>query len=280
MLTREEFLETGLLKVDPIPPGVGDSCPICTGPFDDPVRPPCSDKHVYCRECVTEWLSSQARNTCPNCREVLFSLPAQPVADDEDLGTGLLSYPRVARAAEAGRVPGEPEWGPLEYWRAHRQANTLNGEQVIQLRDESGRENHQNIVIRGTGYLERNRLTRYLLSICNTVLLDAALENRAYSPDDEVAWNILLFTIFDDLFPGTEPTTCDVVRLPMDWLRQLQELFPNEQGRDIFAPWLGRVGEPIPATEMGADLMQTLNQLAFVAWHGQVKREMAQTSQE
>lgn len=284
MLTREEFLERGLLKVDQIAPGVGETCPIRTGTFDDPVRPPCSEMHVYCRECVTAWLGSQARNTCPTCREVLFSLPADPSADDEVVGpplhgTDFSRFPGIAGTAEAGRVPDEPEWGPLEHWRAHRQANTLEGEQVVQMRDESGDGNLQDTVIKGTAYLERNRLTRYLLSICNTVLLDADLEGRAYDLADQIAWNTLMYMIFIDLFPRVEPTTCDVVSLPNDWMRQLRELFPDGQARELFAPWLGGEGEPLPATEMAADLSQTLNQLAFVAWIEQNKRETAQASQ-
>ncbi|XP_023211191.1 uncharacterized protein LOC111614045 [Centruroides sculpturatus] len=49
-------------------------CSICDCVFYDPVECPC--RHVYCRNCICDWLSCQ--NTCPVCRKsvILYELQA------------------------------------------------------------------------------------------------------------------------------------------------------------------------------------------------------------
>ncbi|XP_067122287.1 E3 ubiquitin-protein ligase PDZRN3-like [Centruroides vittatus] len=49
-------------------------CSICDCVFYDPVECPC--RHVYCRNCICDWLSCQ--NTCPVCRKsvILYELRA------------------------------------------------------------------------------------------------------------------------------------------------------------------------------------------------------------
>src|SRR4051812_40357428 len=50
-------------------------CSICTCVAWDPVSPPCA-VHVYCRRCLTEWLT-RGNGSCPTCkRAVSLHAPA------------------------------------------------------------------------------------------------------------------------------------------------------------------------------------------------------------
>ncbi|KAF2163927.1 hypothetical protein M409DRAFT_25704 [Zasmidium cellare ATCC 36951] len=69
MPTRAEFLASGMLPVTE-----GGECPICTQqqPANALVQLPCHTSHVYCRDCITTWLSQPRVNSCPACRQRLF----------------------------------------------------------------------------------------------------------------------------------------------------------------------------------------------------------------
>jgi hypothetical protein len=51
-------------------------CPICLGVFKDPVETT-GCRHVFCRECITEWLTAGGW-TCPTCRA---DLPLSGIRD-------------------------------------------------------------------------------------------------------------------------------------------------------------------------------------------------------
>lgn len=71
--TRSAFLETELVPVsDPASKTGSPDCPICTEPLTDAVALPCHETHIYCKVCITQWLTAPGTCTCPNCRTQLF----------------------------------------------------------------------------------------------------------------------------------------------------------------------------------------------------------------
>jgi hypothetical protein len=75
--TKKEFLATGLEPVE------HEMCPICyEAPMKSPVRVNCDGKHTFCKECIVTWLDQPDVNTCPKCRQQLFSAnePTEEVA--------------------------------------------------------------------------------------------------------------------------------------------------------------------------------------------------------
>lgn len=70
---RNAFFETGLVPVsDPASKTGSPDCPICAEPLTDAVTLPCHETHIYCKECITQWLTAPDTCTCPNCRTQLF----------------------------------------------------------------------------------------------------------------------------------------------------------------------------------------------------------------
>ena len=53
----------------------GQQCPICCDEFTDPVITPC--EHVFCRECVDEYLN-RGTGACPVCRRELQKVALKP----------------------------------------------------------------------------------------------------------------------------------------------------------------------------------------------------------
>jgi hypothetical protein len=78
--TQEDFLANVLKLVK----HAHEDCPICTSPMTSPARLPC--KHVFCKGCITKWLTQPKVNNCPMCRRRLFKpvLSAREEADLEE----------------------------------------------------------------------------------------------------------------------------------------------------------------------------------------------------
>ena len=51
---------------DMIKEGATDDCSICMGDLNQPVITPCA--HVFCRNCITQWLDKRPPPGCPLCR--------------------------------------------------------------------------------------------------------------------------------------------------------------------------------------------------------------------
>jgi hypothetical protein len=66
--SRASFLATGLV---PAQNATGD-CSICLTDLDSPVQLPC--QHIFCKSCITEWLTQSAKNSCAMCRKTLFTV--------------------------------------------------------------------------------------------------------------------------------------------------------------------------------------------------------------
>lgn len=64
-------------------------CAICVDELTDAVE--VCPKHVFCRDCVTRWLTSKKSNTCPTCRRKLFDANAIERWKPEDNRVGTLS---------------------------------------------------------------------------------------------------------------------------------------------------------------------------------------------
>lgn len=68
---RTDFLNTGL-----VPVFSSDSCPICLNdPMVNPVQVT-SCSHVFCKTCITEWLTQPTTDCCALCRKQLFDASA------------------------------------------------------------------------------------------------------------------------------------------------------------------------------------------------------------
>ena len=93
MQTRTQFL-SGLTAMSKLPEESVAECSICLEALDAPVQLPC--QHMYCKHCITEWLSRRSRSTCPTCRRTLFDVNGD--VDRSPLGTDRLQI--VAQALE------------------------------------------------------------------------------------------------------------------------------------------------------------------------------------
>jgi hypothetical protein len=68
-----------------------------------PVELPCK-KHIFCKSCITEWLSFRNRSTCPQCRLALFN----PNGDGDRNPAGADRLQIVAQALEhSGLTTGD-----------------------------------------------------------------------------------------------------------------------------------------------------------------------------
>lgn len=90
MHTREEFLNSCITPATSSP-FASTECPICQEEYRDSTSG-CAvtfsdDKtcnHVFCKACITTWLSDVRVNTCALCRRVLFISDDPWATDDED----------------------------------------------------------------------------------------------------------------------------------------------------------------------------------------------------
>lgn len=98
--TRDSFMSTGLVPVTSEEP-----CPIClTEPMASPVKTPCN--HVFCRECITQWLNQPSKASCAMCRKQLFQREHQDLVDEVQI---FLAYiENLARNSEP-----VPEYHPV-----------------------------------------------------------------------------------------------------------------------------------------------------------------------
>lgn len=88
--TREEFLNSYITST--IAPSDSTECSICkqdydtTTPSSSPVtfsnKESCN--HIFCKGCITTWLSSRRVNTCAMCRCPLFTLEDENYDDSDD----------------------------------------------------------------------------------------------------------------------------------------------------------------------------------------------------
>ena len=81
-------------------------CPICTQVFCVPCLTPCG--HVFCKSCISQWITEHAAATCPTCRG---SLRLQSIAVDTEMDSACQkAYPaewqahRNAAAAAANEL--------------------------------------------------------------------------------------------------------------------------------------------------------------------------------
>lgn len=122
-----------------------------------PVKTPCN--HVFCRECITEWLNQPSKASCAMCRKQLFqrNLPMQPDPD---------RHARVVRALRASGLLGvNIPAGALSNAAAFTVVNTFNG------RIEYTRAGIQ----RATGAAVTALAFRDLISTTGVVSVDARL---------------------------------------------------------------------------------------------------------
>lgn len=93
-------MSTGLVPVTSEEP-----CPIClTEPMASPVKTPCN--HVFCRECITQWLNQPSKASCAMCRKQLFQREHQDLVDEVQI---FLAYiENLARNSEP-----VPEYHPV-----------------------------------------------------------------------------------------------------------------------------------------------------------------------
>lgn len=134
-----------------------DGCPICRQPFIQPMKSPCL--HVFCRQCITEWLSPGDHTTCPTCRRTVALVDFSPVVvpehtvtsvqeDAQPAGHGSRTVQRRSHTpsgdpeqapirithqipvrrlhSQSGRAPRTPVHGPRQVRSPRRESNATN----------------------------------------------------------------------------------------------------------------------------------------------------------
>jgi hypothetical protein len=221
--TREEFLATGLEPVEP------DWCSIClmTAPLDEPVVVKCDGRHKFCRECITTWLNGPNKNTCPNCRQVLFEVndPADPAdfdglidpsddSEEEEVDPAVARRLRRSHIGDAFRANGFAEitWNrayvpPADLYTSFH--NDIQWSQVS-LRESAraAREwlvNDRGLLEDGGQTITANALGASITVMGNLLMTLNTLERRPWSDADRDTWEEIVVDIwrFMSQYQGT-----------------------------------------------------------------------------
>lgn len=265
---RDEFIQTELVPVWSL--GLTDKteCPICYSEFTDPVKLPCNDNHVYCRECIEHWLNDATRNSCPECRHVLFELttPEEPQAEpaEEDLEPNdddNYEEPEffVFGVSEEGQYAyADMDLEAMYSWNDYR-LHDAAGTQVVRVPGE------ENVPITGQGYINRTEMGGALIAIGNFILDTRARWNprRPYSVHLQEYWNQLLHWVYQICILENQGRTVDVATMPEQWRARLQQEMPG-----LYVFFLGsEFVQPQGAWRpYQADFVIVLEFLAYVAF--------------
>ncbi|CZT18196.1 uncharacterized protein RCC_04036 [Ramularia collo-cygni] len=190
MLSRTEFLATGLAPVTNTSDIPAEGCSICTDPFKEPVALPC--KHIFCKECIVEWLSLPVRNTCPFCREECFTRtvpgPRGPVAIRREPLTAAQTLTVSRALANSGLTTGQFDifsddisWDTSSIQRATAAANHWLYE--------------QNDVV-GPAFVNKRRLGTDIIAMGNLIRAYASAAGRPYSAGQVGEWRIVIDVLY------------------------------------------------------------------------------------
>lgn len=194
MQNRNEFIATGLVPVTNTSELPTDGCSICTDPFENPVVLPC--KHVFCKECIVDWLIIPTRNTCPYCRRECFPMAAEGQLDVVPARRGPLGPERAALMSQALTLSGlengefstfsdDISWDTASIARATASASTWLDEHTE---------------VAGPAAINKRRLGHQLIAMGNLLRGYARASGRPYNAQLLGEWR----TIIDILYKRIE----------------------------------------------------------------------------
>jgi hypothetical protein len=198
--TNTHLLATGLEPVE------HPDCAICKEPMTEPFRVPCNGKHAFCKACITTWLGQSGKTSCPMCRQVLCTAPAN------DRG---VHQPRDSRRFQSAAQ----DIHVYDAFRASGLASSLSPyardnpplTELVRFSDEIRLGSH---LLRRLAPLARSMLTSTLtarregallidaerLGACliltgNIVMRTAANDHRGWSDANKQTWEAMLLVI-------------------------------------------------------------------------------------
>lgn len=89
---KVNFFATHMMPISDYPENM--SCPICKDPVTEAVKVACEAEHIFCKECVSAWLTTN--KTCPLDREILYEeFLEDEIRSLDDLRVELLAAQRA-----------------------------------------------------------------------------------------------------------------------------------------------------------------------------------------
>ncbi|KAK3712596.1 hypothetical protein LTR37_009039 [Vermiconidia calcicola] len=213
MQTRNQLLDS-LVPLTMLPAEVDDECAICYEELVNPVQIQC--KHVYCSDCITKWLTRRNKNTCPQCRHVLFEL------DETDRGpVGDNRLRVIAQAMELSRLMTDDGFDlyndqfTFPNSAVHRAAAVANG----YLAGRNATPQVDDMVI------EFRRLGPHIISMGNLLRGYAQATGRPYSGYQRRDWRLIIDRLMTllDLFDGQVRHQANLGRVVNEYRVRLEE---------------------------------------------------------
>lgn len=189
-----------------------EDCPICILPMKTPVRVPCNGKHAFCKACITTWLRQPGIATCPTCRQVLCTAPANDMGIHEPRDpTRFTTMAHRIRVDTACRASGLSAFVlPMEI--GHPPFNRLlcfSKEIPLVFDDMMGIVSLARAMLTGTYtsrregalLIDSERLGTCLIVTGGVVMRTAANDNREWSEANKQTWGAMLKAIWRLISP-------------------------------------------------------------------------------
>lgn len=293
-MQRQDFLTAGLVPVIDLDDCMVDWA-ICSQELSSPVRLPCHRAHVFCRECIERWLTTDGTNTCPSCRTKLFKLPEEELleaAHEEVLvldprsaeGWRLIlqaievadfnsniRYEGYLRATQRAADHASVMTGlvcPTEYLQRDRPTNDNAGRSFYEA------ETNRIVAVRGRGRLNIETIFPRLIAMAQLTPALARVLGRRYTLQQMDDWDLLIRHL-DLLLVTRNGRHVDVCSIPFDLRARLagslRATYSDSHEIEALLPQAD--GSPINA--LGADLNGILAYVSFLAWHEKQEFERA-----
>jgi hypothetical protein len=200
LLTKDEFLATGLVPVEP------EQCVICFDlPKKTPVQVDCDGRHEFCRGCILEWFNDH--NTCPTCRQPLFTMDDPVVLVDLEAEAAearearrifLIRYNLVTDAFTACGLEPVLLTNPPENFRKFNHSIRWNRTRLHQstLFARDWLANNRDVLEDGGQTIRQFDLGSSVLTIANLLIEIAILEQRPWNQANRNTWREIVVDIY------------------------------------------------------------------------------------
>lgn len=242
-------------------------CAICTEELtcEEAVQLPC--KHVFGKSCVEAWLKLPGKNTCPSCRQILFSLPysksTNPLAARAQL---------VFRAARTAGLPmdhlGQLNLFGIRTISESAMARALPAAaQYLVFSPEPERSQST-----GPATLNWRTLQEHFVTMGNLLPSLAAHQDRPYSQQQQGIW-VAILTRLRAILGRSDGDHYDAMTLPLELRSRLRlSLTHSNVNADVLAFF-------DDGSDIGRDLNTMLSFLAHISFQFRVEEDRKKQQQ-
>ena len=263
--SRIDFLSKGLAPVNATTlaglVAEDRDCAICTEELtcEDAIQLPC--KHMFGKSCVEAWLKLPGKNTCPSCRQVLFSIPysesTNPLAARAQL---------IFRAARAAGLPMD-QMDQINFFGIW----TISGSAMARALPAAAQylvfspepEQSQSS---GPATLNWRTLQEHFVTMGNLLPSLAAHQDRPYSRQQQGIWVAILIRL-RAILARSDGDHYDAMTLPLQLRSRLRLGLTNS---NVNADTLAFFDD---ASDFGRDLNTMLSFLAHISFQFRIEED-------